>query len=300
MERLDEEQRASTSRRDLERSPHFDEVSPEVGVLDEDAFDSALAEDADGALTLLAALTGATDEKLREAARRLAARVVLDVTRAGPARATGVGRIERRPADRAEGDLDLDASLEPLQLARAGGTVPPLDELRVSTWGRPSTALCLIVDRSGSMNGERLATAALAAAASAWRAGEDYSVVAFSSDAVVVKSQDAPRRVEEVADDVLRLRGHGTTDLALALRTARGQLERSRAQRKVTILLSDCRPTTGDDPHRPALELDELCIIAPDDDADDAAELGRAIGARWVTIAGPSTIPGAFARLLDP
>ena len=87
MERLDEEQRASTSRRDLERSPHFDDVSPEVGVLDEDAFDSALAEDADGALTLLAALTGATDEKLREAARRLAARVVLDVTRAGPARA---------------------------------------------------------------------------------------------------------------------------------------------------------------------------------------------------------------------
>ena len=170
----------------------------------------------------------------------------------------------------------------------------------MSTWGRPSTALCLIVDRSGSMNGERLATAALAAAASAWRAGEDYSVVAFSSDAVVVKSQDTPRRVEEVADDVLRLRGHGTTDLALALRTARGQLERSRAQRKVTILLSDCRPTTGDDPHRPALELDELCIIAPDDDAEDAAELGRATGARWVTIAGPSTIPGAFARLLDP
>ena len=151
-----------------------------MGLLDEDAFDSALAEDADGALVLLAALTGATDERLREAARRLAARVVLDVTRAGPARATGVGRIERRPADRAEGDLDLDASLEPLQLARAGGTAPPLDELRVSTWGRPSTALCLVVDRSGSMNGERLATAALAAAASSWRAGEDYSVVAFS------------------------------------------------------------------------------------------------------------------------
>jgi len=274
-------------------------VSPEVGILDEDAFDSALAEDADGALILLAGLTGATDEKLREAARRLAARVVLDVTKAGPARSTGVGRIERRPADRAEGDLDLDASLEPLQLARAGGTVPPLDELRVSTWGRPSTALCLVVDRSGSMNGVRLATAALAAAASAWRAGEDYSVVAFSSDAVIVKSQDAARRVEEVADDVLRLRGHGTTDLALALRVARGQLERSRAQRKVTILLSDCRPTTGEDPVRAALLLDELCLIAPADDADDAAELSRATGARWVTVAGPSTIPGAFARLLD-
>jgi Mg-chelatase subunit ChlD len=298
-ERLDEEQRGSTSRRDLERAPHFDEVSPEVGVLDEQAFDSALAEDADGALTLLAALTGATDEKLREAARRLAARVVLEVTRAGPVRSSGVGRLERRPADRADGDLDLDASLEPLQLARAGGTVPALEELRVVTWGRPSTAVCLVVDRSGSMNGVRLATAALAAASAAWRAGADYSVVAFSGDAVVVKSQDATRRAEDVADDVLRLRGHGTTDLALALRTARAQLDRSRAHRKVTILLSDCRPTTGGDPVMAARQLDEVGIIAPDDDSEDAFELSRLTGSRCVTVAGPATIPAAFARLLD-
>jgi Mg-chelatase subunit ChlD len=270
-----------------------------VGVLDEDAFDAALAEDTDGALTLLAALTGATDEKLREAARRLAARVVLDVTRAGPARSTGVGRLERRRADQAEGDLDLDASLEALQVARAGGVHPPLEELRVTTWGRPSTAVCLVVDRSGSMNGVRLATAALAAASAAWRAGEDYSVVAFSADAVVVKGQDAVRPPEDVAADVLRLKGFGTTDVALALRTARAQLDRSRAQRKVTILLSDCRPTTGRDPVLEARTLDELCILAPADDAEDAAALARTVGARWGTVAGPSTIPAAFARLLD-
>jgi len=298
-ERLDEEQRGSTSRRDLQGAPHFDEVSPEVGVLDEQAFDSALNDDADGALTLLGDLVGATDQRLAEQARRLAARVVLDLTRAGPPRSTGVGRLQRRPADRAEGDLDLDASLEPLGLARVTGTAPPLEDLRVSAWGRPSTAICLVIDRSGSMNGTRLATAALATAACAWRAAEDHSVVAFSKDVIVIKSQDQVRPAEAVAGDVLRLRGHGTTDLALALRTAHDQLARSRAQRRVTILLSDCRPTTGSDPAVAAGRLEELCIVTPADDVDDAIELARATGARWTPLDGPSSIPAAFAGLLD-
>jgi Mg-chelatase subunit ChlD len=270
-----------------------------VGVLDEQAFDSALAEDADGALALLGALAGATDERLAERARRLAARVVLDLTRAGAPRSSGVGRLHRRPADRAEGDLDLDASLEALQLSRASGTTPQLEELFVSAWGRPSTALCLVIDRSGSMNGTRLATAALATAACAWRVGPDHSVVAFSKDVIVVKSQDVARPVDAVAGDVLRLRGHGTTDLALALRTAQRQLERSSAQRRVVILLSDCRPTTGDDPAIAACRLDELCIVAPADDAEDAAALAALSGARWTALDGPSGIPAAFARLLD-
>ena len=274
-------------------------MSPSVGVLDEEAFDSALADDADGALTLLGALVGATDQRLAEAARRLAARIVLDLTRAGAPRVRGVGRMELRPADRADGDIDLDASLEPLQLARAGGTVAPLDQLRVSAWGKPSTAICLVIDRSGSMNGTRLATAALATAACAWRAGGDHSVVAFSDDVVVIKSQDVVRQPEAVADDVLRLRGMGPTDLAFALRTAADQLSRSRAQRRVTILLSDCRPTTGSDPAVAARKLDELVVMAPAEDCEDAAEFARSSGARWTPLEGPSAIPAAFARLLD-
>ena len=245
-ERLDEEQRGSTPRRQLENAPHFDDVSPAVGVLDEEAFDSALADDADGALELLGALVGATDQKLAEAARRLAARVVLDLTRCGSA-----------PVDRASGGWSCDRPTGPTATSTStpasspcswpgpAGPSAPLDELRVSAWGKPSTAVCLVIDRSGSMNGTRLATAALATAACAWRAGGDHSVVAFSDDVVVVKSQDVVRPPAEVADDVLRLRGMGPTDLAFALRVARDQLARSRAQRRVTILLSDCRPTTG-------------------------------------------------------
>lgn len=298
--RLDEEQRGSTSRRELAGSPGFEEISPSVGVLDEGAFGKALGDNPDEALTLLADLTGATDERVAEQARRLSGRVLLDVARAGPPRSTGVARLRRLPADRAQGDLDLDRGLEAIGMARATGQPASLDELRVTTWGRPSTALCLVVDRSGSMGGERLAAAALAAAACSWRAGDDYSVLAFARDVVVVKSQDQHRPAELVAGDVLALRGHGSTDLGLALRAAKAQLDRSPARRRIVVLLSDCRPTAGDDPARAAGALPELAIVAPADDHDDAQALARATGARWTPLDGPAGIPAAFARLLGP
>jgi Mg-chelatase subunit ChlD len=248
---------------------------------------------------MLADLTGATDVRLRELARRLAGRLLVDLARAGRVQSRGVGKLRSVPADRAQGDLDLDASIEPLLLHRATGAPPALDELRAWEWAKPSTALCVLVDRSGSMGGERLAAAALAAAACAWRAPEDHSVLAFSSKVTVVKGQRQVRPTTAVVDDVLSLRGHGTTDLSLALRAAAAQLATSRAKRRLTILLSDCRPTEGRDPLIDAGQLDELVIVAPADDAEDAATLAGATGSRWVPLRGPSDIPAAFAELLD-
>jgi uncharacterized protein with von Willebrand factor type A (vWA) domain len=133
--------------------------------------------------------------------------------------------------------------------------------------------MCLVVDRSGSMGGEPLATAALAAAAVASREPNDYSVVMFSNESVVVKSQDAFRESADVVDRVLSLRGFGTTDLAGALRAAREQLDRSHATHKVAV--------------------------APATDADEARNFAESVGARFAKVSGPSDIPAAFAALLD-
>jgi Mg-chelatase subunit ChlD len=273
-------------------------VSPELGKLDEQAFDEALADDPDEALALLADLTGATDAKLRELARRLAGRIVVDLARRGRPRSSGIGRLTRLPFAPDRGDLDLDTSLEPVGLARRARHAPDPADLAVRGWARPATALCLAVDRSGSMGGERLATAAVAAAAVAWRAPADHSVVAFAADVVVAKSQDVPRPPARVVDMLLALRGHGTTDLALGLRTAGSQLSRSRAARKVTILLSDCRATVAGDVEGAAGALDELLIVAPAGDRADADLLASSVGATVVEVAGPGDIPAALARLL--
>ena len=287
------------SRHQLARHEQFSDISPDVGVLDEGAFDRALSEDSEQAMALLADLTAATDRDLAALARRLAGRLVLDIARGGRAAGRGVGRLVTAAADRTDGDLDVDASLDALQTAVATATSPRLDEMRVRAWKRPSTAICLLIDRSGSMHGTRLVTACVTAAGCAWRAPDDYSAVAFADDAWVLKSIDAYRTAESVVQDVLRLRGHGVTDLALGLRAARGQLDRSRAQRRITILLSDCRPTSGEDPTTAARTLDELVIFAPEGDTEDAVDLARATGARCTGIDSPLDAPAALARLFD-
>jgi len=258
-----------------------------------------MEDDPDEMLALLADLTGATDPKLRDLARRLAGRLFLDVSRRGPARPRGVGRLRTQPFRPDRGDLDIDASMEALMAARASGVAVDPDDLRVRGWETPGTAVCLCVDRSGSMGGEPLATAAVAAAAVAWRAPDDYAVLSFGKEVVAAKSQDVAKSNEAVVDAVLALRGYGTTDVEGALLAAGEQLSRSRAGRKVTILLSDCRATEPGDPAVAAGLLDELVIIAPETDADDAKELADATGARFLTVSGPSDVARALSAALD-
>lgn len=269
-----------------------------MGRIDEQALAELAEEDADHALALLADMTTATDPELAALASRLAGRLLLDVARVGPADTRGIGRIVSAPADRADGDLDLDASLEALLSARAGRTAVGADELRVRHWTRPTMAVSLLIDRSGSMSGERLSIAAVAAASCAMRAPADWSVLAFSDRQLALTSQDDQRPAAAVVDDLLRLRGRGTTDLDAALRASARQLERSRARRRVTILLSDCRATAGVDPVAAARRLDELCVIAPAEDAEDAEAFARRAGARFATVGGAHDIPGAIASVL--
>jgi hypothetical protein len=87
--------------------------------------------------------------------------------------------------------------------------------------------------------------------------------------------------------------------VALALRTASAQLARSSAPRKVCVLLSDCRANVPGDVEAAARALDELWILAPDGEHEEAAALADAVGARFATLRGPSEVPEAFARLLD-
>ncbi len=290
-------QKKTTSRRDLARNPKFEQVSPEVGELDEEALDAGLRDDADETLAMLADLVGATDEKLRELARRLAGKLFLDLARRGPVKPRGIGNLREQPYRPDGGDIDIDASIDAIIEGRHGAIDP--ERLRVRGWVKPETALCLLVDRSGSMGGKPLATAALAAAAVANRSPQDYSVLAFGKDVIVAKGQTTPKPSDRVVTDVLSLRGHGTTDLAGALQVAGMQLARSRAGRKITIVLSDCRSTVDGDPVAAARGLDEIVVIAPESDDDEAQAFAGRVGARITTVSGPSQVAEALARALD-
>ncbi|MCP3987511.1 MAG: VWA domain-containing protein [Actinomycetia bacterium] len=264
-----------------------------------EAFDDLFDDDPDAALDLLARMAQATDANLARLSRLLAGRLVLDLARTGKAKARGVGKLTTARADIAGGDIDLDASLDALLTARIERRPPAIDELQATHWQKPGTAICLLVDRSGSMDGERLASAALAAAVCSWRAPAEFAVLAFGDKVVAIKELNQTKPAERIVAEVLALRGHGTTDVALALRAAASQLAASTATRKLTVLLSDAEVTTGGDPVPPARGLDELTVLAPADEPEHAQHLIEACGGRMAEVGGPMSVLDALRRVIQ-
>lgn len=288
-------------RSQLEQHPRFTELSPEVGEVDLDELDRAVAGDPDDTLPLLMLMARATDVSLRRRVRALAPRLVLERARTGMRGGAGVARLRAVPAHHA-GDLDVDASLDAVLDARAVRRVPHLADLRGLAWERPRASVCLLLDRSGSMEGQQLATAALAAAACALHAahaGSELAVVAFDSRAEVLQPMGSAPVPDRVVDHVIGLRGHGVTSLDAALRAAATQHRRATAPRRVTLLLSDCRVTDDVDPTTAARGIDDLRIVAPADDDEQARAFARAVGARVATLATLRDLPRTLEALLD-
>ena len=297
---VEEAARRTTGRNELthRHGERFEQASPEVGHLD-DAFVEELAgASPDEALALLADLANATDVKLRAAARQLAARIFVRLAKQAATPKRGVRHL-RPDSDLLAGDLDLD-----LSLARSDGRRPTGEhELVVRRWTASERAICLLVDRSGSMNGAAVARAALAAASTVVAAGErsDCSVVTFARDAIVLQAQGKRRSADAVLNDILTLRGRGETDLGLALRAARRQLATAGARDRVVVLLSDAKATTGDDPVVALRGIDRLHVLCPTDDDESVAKarlLARRAGGRCAIATSVRDIPSAITALL--
>jgi Mg-chelatase subunit ChlD len=257
------------------RHEAFPEVSPEVGELDEQTFAELMGRDPDAAAALLADLALATDRELRATARRLAARVFVQVGRVGVTRARGTRRLvaSRRP----EGDLDLDRTLD-----RWTGRWPPAaEDLVTRGWTGSRRAVCLVVDRSGSMQGLAVAMAAVAAAGVVLAADErlQTSVLTFADDVTVLQHPGMRRAVEDVVLDLVGLRGLGRTDLAGALRAARRELLAVATDERVVVLLSDCLSTSGEAPESALAGIDRLHVLCPLP-TEEALTAARALAAR--------------------
>ena len=264
----------------------FADVSPETGTIDEDELAQLLARDPDAAARLLADLTRATDAQLRAAARRLAARVFVQLAAVGQHKSRGVRRLgSGRSGD---GDLDLEQTI-----GRMSGSWPPAsDEIATRDWRARQRSVCLLVDASGSMSGLALAMAAVAAAGVVL-AGDGRlqpGVLAFGGRVTVLQARGARRSPQDVIGDLIALRGHGLTDLAAALRAAAAQLAglaRRPGGRPAVGLRRDRRRRSGGcaGGHRPAARAHAA--------ADAGVHCGRdRAGAGWRRVQPAGQHPG--------
>jgi magnesium chelatase subunit D len=278
------------------RHPAFREVSPEPGAIDEDALERLLASDPDAAAMLLADLTRATDAQLRAAARRLAARVFVQLAAVGQHKARGVRKLGTgRPGD---GDLDPERTI-----GRMSGAWPPAaDEIATRTWQARQRSVVLLVDASGSMSGLALAIAAIAAAGVVLAADGklEPAVLAFSESVTVVQRRGVRRPPGDVITELMAMRGHGRTDIAAAVRAAAAELAGAPGEREV-ILLSDCLPTAGGDPAAALAGVDRLHVLMPLPGPESIAagvDLARAGGGFSQPVSSLADLGPALTRAL--
>lgn len=294
------------SRAELEhRHADLQRFSADVGHLDAEAVNQAARTDLDGTLELLVDLAKATDASIRLAARQLALRLTIRPPREVTGDRSGTARLSTVDDPLAGVDLDLDATLARLdQHPRLRA-----DDVRVRAWRSPATAYILLVDASGSVAGRRIATALVTAAAvaSRMRPDDELAVVAFWSQAVVLRPIRSIAATTDLVGALLTLRGGGTTDLSLALRTALRQAGTARARRREVLLLTDGIATAGSDPIAVAASaptagarLHVLGLAEEDDARRLCARLAGAGGGRYAELSSVSRAPAAVARVLRP
>jgi magnesium chelatase subunit D len=153
------------------------------------------------------------------------------------------------------------------------------------------------------MSGLGVAIAAVAAASVVLAAGGrlDPGIVAFGSGVTVLRAPGSPRPPEDLAGELIALRGHGMTDLAGGLRAAARQLAGQGAAERIAVLLSDCMATKGGDPAAALAGIDRLhvlCPLASPEAERAAAALARAGGGISQPVAGLAGVAPALNRAL--
>ncbi len=210
------------------------------------------------ALELYALASSLLKEEARRIARRYATMLAIRLA-SSRVRGLRIGKLSWEKFTWDYSDIDLDRTFD--KIAEKG--VVDLEDIVVMSRRRVERTFALIVDRSASMAGYKLALAAIAAATLAYAArGIDYAVLAFNTEIVFLKRLGDQKSAEEVVDDILSLRACGYTDIAKALSAAYHEIMRRKPEKAIAILITDGEWTAGENPLFKAPLFNRLYVLA--------------------------------------
>lgn len=216
------------------------------------------------------------DPRVRELARQIASRLSVPKPRRDEGATRGIGDLMSLPYRGSSDEIDLDRTIEVL----AERPVPEDADIIVRERLRTKRSVVLLVDVSGSMRGERIATAAATVGAlSSELAHDQLAVIAFWSDAAVLLELGEPVVPNDLLEKILRIPARGLTNVAFPLEVAAQQLARVPAREARVILLSDCVHNAGPDPRPFAAKLPRLDVLL-DAVGEKDVELGRELASR--------------------
>jgi len=208
-------------------------------------------------------------------ARQIATRLAMPRPRRDPGARRGAGELASLRYRGGSDDIDLDRTVAQL----VEHPLPDEDDIFVRERVRTRRSVLLLVDVSGSMRGERIRTAAATVGAlAAELSRDDLGVVAFWSDAAVLRRLGRPVPPSVLLDTMLRIPAKGLTNIAFPLQVAARELARVPARDARAVLLSDCVHNAGPDPRPFAARLPRLDVLfdtSGEQDAELARELAR-------------------------
>ena len=241
----------------------------------------------------------APDGEVVAMAQRIARRLSIRRRPHDPRAERGAGRLASVPYRYRSDDIDLDRTIEVL----TEHPVPSDTDIIVRERMRSRRAAVLIVDVSGSMRGEKVTMAAATVAAlSVDLAADQFGLVAFWSDAALLKSLDQPATPARLLDQMLRIPARGLTNVHFGLAVAKAELARSAARRRTAILLTDAVHNAGPDPRELARAFPQLHVLLQTDgehDAPLAADMARLGHGHLAPVHTHRDVAPALNRLLS-
>ncbi len=213
----------------------------------------------------------------------------------------GISTWRELPADAEQAEIELDETLEN-SLVQILDQQVSADDLWMSYRRHRTQSVVLAVDTSLSMTGEKLALTAVALAVVLLQFPEDpIGVVAFESEARVLKRPDERMVASELIERFLDVPAQGYTHLEEGLRSAlkvsRSVEARALGRPPATVLLSDGKYTAGRDPSYLAPRFFQLMVLKMGEDRSSLGlcrDLARKGRGSLSEVASLESLPGAM------
>lgn len=167
---------------------------------------------------------------------------------------------------------------------------------------KPSLAMVLVIDKSGSMGGDKIELAKTAAKGAVELLGQTdkIGVIAFEGDTFWISDVQPASNKGRVIDDISRIEAGGGTNMYPAMESAFEALQGTVAKLKHVIILTDGISAPGDFQGIAASMASAKITVSTvgigDADANLLEEIARVGQGRYYFTNDPSSVPQIFAK----
>ncbi|MEM9646673.1 MAG: VWA domain-containing protein, partial [Planctomycetota bacterium] len=168
---------------------------------------------------------------------------------------------------------------------------------------KPSLGMVLVIDKSGSMDGERIEMAKSAARSAVELLGkrDQAAVIAFDGQPYVISEMQSARNAVKLSDEISRIEAGGGTNMYPAMEMSFEMLMATSAKLKHVILLTDGISSGGDfEGMAQQMSSSKITVstVAVGDGADTdlLEQIARVGKGRYYFTTDPAQVPQIFAK----